>query len=114
MSSHKSVLWVAASQAAEKLKFLSFRGTLRAEESLILLTLEPREIPHFVRNDKIAYFFRSGFRRDVQGFGKRWYRPPRDNSTTFEIDRRFQTDQKSITLNPRFPEQELCRFHVFN
>jgi hypothetical protein len=49
---------VAAEQAAEKLKFLSFRGTLRAEESLILLTLEPREIPHFVRNDKIAYFFR--------------------------------------------------------
>jgi hypothetical protein len=48
-----------AKQAAEKLKFLSFRGTLRAEESLLLLTLEPREIPHFVRNDKIAYFFRS-------------------------------------------------------
>jgi hypothetical protein len=48
-----------AKQAAEKLKFLSFRGTLRAEESLILLTLEPGEIPHFVRNDKIAYFFRS-------------------------------------------------------
>jgi hypothetical protein len=46
-------------QAVEKHKFLSFRGTLRAEESLILLTLGPREIPHFVRNDKIAYFFRS-------------------------------------------------------
>jgi hypothetical protein len=46
-------------QAPEKLKFLSFRGTLRAEESLLLLTLEPREIPHFVRNDKIAYFYRS-------------------------------------------------------
>ena len=54
-------LWGAVSQAAEKLKFLSFRGTLRAEESLLLLTLEPREIPHFVRNDKIAYFFRSLF-----------------------------------------------------
>jgi hypothetical protein len=51
---------VAAEEVAEKLKFLSFRGTLRAEESLILLTLEPREIPHFVRNDNIAYFFRSG------------------------------------------------------
>jgi hypothetical protein len=50
-----------ASQGAEKLKYLSFRGTLRAEESLILLTLEPREIPHFVRNDSIAYFFRSLF-----------------------------------------------------
>src|SRR5258708_687855 len=49
-------LWIAASQPAEKLKFLPFRGTLRAEESLILLTLEPREIPHFVRNDKIASF----------------------------------------------------------
>jgi len=41
-------------QAAEKLKCLSFRGTLRAEESLILLTLEHREISQFVRNDKIA------------------------------------------------------------
>jgi hypothetical protein len=50
---------VAAKQAAEKVKFLSFRGTLRAEESLILLTLEPREIPYFVRNDKIVYFFHS-------------------------------------------------------
>jgi hypothetical protein len=47
-----------AKQATEKLKFLSFRGTLRAEESLILFTLETREIPHFVRNDKIPYFFR--------------------------------------------------------
>jgi hypothetical protein len=48
-----------AKRAVEKLKFLSFRGTLRAEESLILLSLEPREIPHFVRNDKITYFFRT-------------------------------------------------------
>jgi hypothetical protein len=46
-------------EAAKKLKLLSFRGTPRAEESLLLFTLEPREIPHFVRNDKIAYFFRS-------------------------------------------------------
>jgi len=48
-----------AKRAVEKLKFLSFQGTLRAEESLILLSLEPREIPHFVRNDKITYFFRT-------------------------------------------------------
>jgi len=50
-----------ALQAAEKLKFLSFRGTLRAEESLILLKLKPGEIPRFARNDKIIYFFRSLF-----------------------------------------------------
>jgi hypothetical protein len=30
---------------------LSFRGTLRAEESLFFLAFKPREIPHFVRND---------------------------------------------------------------
>jgi hypothetical protein len=48
-------------QAAEKLKFLSFRGTLRAEESLILLDLKPGEIPRFARNDKIIHFFRSLF-----------------------------------------------------
>jgi hypothetical protein len=35
---------------------LSFRGTLRAEESLILLNLKPGEIPRFARNDKINYF----------------------------------------------------------
>jgi hypothetical protein len=46
-----------ASEAAEKLKFLSFRGTLRAEESLMLVTLELREIPHFVRNDKNNLLF---------------------------------------------------------
>jgi len=55
-----------ASVAAEKTKFLSFRGTLRAEESLILLTLKPGEIPRFAQNDKIDYFFRSLFSR--QGF----------------------------------------------
>jgi hypothetical protein len=48
-----------AIQAAEKLKYLSFRGTLRAEESLNLLNLKPGEIPRFARNDKIIYFFRS-------------------------------------------------------
>ena len=32
---------------------LSFRGTLRAEESLFsLVSVKEREIPHFVRNDK--------------------------------------------------------------
>jgi len=46
-------------EAAEKIKFLSFRGTLRAEESLLLLDLKAREIPHFVRNDNIPYFFRN-------------------------------------------------------
>ena len=48
-----------AEQSAEKPKFLSFRGTLRAEESLILLDLKPGEIPRCARNDKIIYFFRS-------------------------------------------------------
>ncbi len=38
-------------QFAEKIKNLSFRGTLRAEESLFLCAFTPREIPHFVRND---------------------------------------------------------------
>jgi hypothetical protein len=46
---------------------LSFRGTLRAEESLILLDLKPGEIPRFARNDKIIYFFRSLF--SLSGFG---------------------------------------------
>src|ERR1700687_161372 len=36
---------------AEKLPTLSFRGTLFAEEFLYLLEFNPREIPHFVRND---------------------------------------------------------------
>src|ERR1700747_1363051 len=49
----------ALGEALEKLKFLSFRGTLRDEESLILLTSNPREIPHFVRNDNNNYFFRT-------------------------------------------------------
>jgi hypothetical protein len=40
---------------------------LRAEESLLLLTLKPREIPRFTRNDKINYFFRSLFRRVLIG-----------------------------------------------
>jgi hypothetical protein len=59
----EKALWVTAAQATEKLKSLSFRGTRCAEESLFLLSLEPREISHFIRNDKIAYFFRSLFSR---------------------------------------------------
>src|ERR1700675_2994496 len=44
---------------AEKLKKLSFRGTLRAEESLFLFAFKPRGIPHFVRNDNQKDFFRN-------------------------------------------------------
>src|SRR4029077_14065822 len=44
-----------------KTQFLSFRGTQRAEESLILLTLRSGEIPRFARNDKRNYFFRGHF-----------------------------------------------------
>jgi hypothetical protein len=40
---------LAAKRFAEKLKSLSFRGTLRAEESLFSLIFKAREIPHFVR-----------------------------------------------------------------
>jgi hypothetical protein len=65
-----------ASQAAEKLEFLSFRGTLRAEESLILLNLKPGEIPRFARNDKIIYFFRSLFSLwGLVGAGSRLLQP---------------------------------------
>src|SRR6266853_3369043 len=41
-----------------KMKWLSFRSTLRAEESLSSLTFKPREIPHFVRNDNQGHAFR--------------------------------------------------------
>ena len=49
------------SQLAEKVKFLSFRSALRAEESLfhcylITESQNHREIPRFARNDKIKYF----------------------------------------------------------
>ena len=50
---------VAAEQAAEKLKMAPFRGMPFAEESLILLTLKPGEIPRFARNDAKKKFFRS-------------------------------------------------------
>jgi len=53
------VVYGMAEQSAEKLKALSFRGTFYAEESLILFTLNPREIPRFARNDTKRYFFRS-------------------------------------------------------
>src|SRR5258708_23258699 len=39
-------------QICEEVKILPFRGALFAEESLLALTLNPGEIPHFVRNDK--------------------------------------------------------------
>ena len=55
-----------AEQVAEKLKALSFRGALRAEESLILLTLKPERflaefipVPTGTRNDKQKHFFRN-------------------------------------------------------
>ncbi len=54
----------AAFQGAEKLKFLSFPGAQRAEESLFFLRLNQREMPHFVRNGKINYFFRSLINRE--------------------------------------------------
>jgi hypothetical protein len=50
---------VAVDELAEKLKTLSFRGTLRAEESLFFRALKPRGIPHFVRNDNQRGNFRS-------------------------------------------------------
>jgi hypothetical protein len=56
---YKSVQNPQAEQAAEKLNILSFRGTLRAEESLYSWLSMQREIRRFARNDKINYFFRS-------------------------------------------------------
>jgi len=89
---------VAAEQAPEKLKFLSFRGTLRAEESLILLTLEPREIPHLVRNDKIAYFFRILKSRVPQCFQARNSHALRkDSNTQAALNNR---DRKTGRLKP--------------
>jgi hypothetical protein len=49
-------LLFCAQQVAEKLILLSFRGTLRAEESLFFQAIKPREIPHFVRNDSESTF----------------------------------------------------------
>jgi hypothetical protein len=43
-------------KAAEKLKSSLFRGMFLAEESLFLLRLKAREIPHFVRNDTFERF----------------------------------------------------------
>src|SRR5258706_15059526 len=42
--------------SAEKIKTLSFRGTPRAEESLLLFAITPRGIPHSVRNDDQRLF----------------------------------------------------------
>jgi hypothetical protein len=62
------VLVGQASQAAEKLNILSFRGTLRAEESLFSrVSITERFLAEFIpiptgtRNDKINYFFRKRF-----------------------------------------------------
>jgi hypothetical protein len=59
-------LWVAASQLAEQFNALSFRGTLRAEESLFFRASKPREIPHFDRNDNQRDFFGSLFSHDIK------------------------------------------------
>ncbi len=56
----------------EKLKTMSFRGALRAEESLFSWTLNQRGIPRFARNDEHGYFFRNLFSRPV--FGPAAYR----------------------------------------
>jgi hypothetical protein len=53
-------------QLVEKLNMLSFRGTLRAEESLLLLAFKPGEIPHFARNENQMHFFRDLFNRAVR------------------------------------------------
>src|SRR5258706_4176869 len=42
--------------SADKIKTLSFRGTPRAEESLLLFAITPRGIPHSVRNDDQRLF----------------------------------------------------------
>jgi hypothetical protein len=59
-------LWVAA-LVAERLKsFVIPRRAARRGISLFL-RLKQREIPHFVRNDKIEDFFRGLFSRDIRG-----------------------------------------------
>jgi hypothetical protein len=69
----RQALWVAALQAAKKLKALSFRGMPFAEESLILLTLKPGEIPRFARNDTKKYFLPSLHSRFVLAIENRGY-----------------------------------------
>jgi len=61
-------VYVMALQDAEKLKVMSFRGALGAEESLILLTLNPGAIPRFARNDRKKELFRNLFSRNPQIF----------------------------------------------
>jgi hypothetical protein len=41
----------------------------------LFLSLNPREIPHFVRNDKINCFFRGGFSRDMALSGSKGLAP---------------------------------------
>src|SRR5258708_35855850 len=43
-------------QSGKNSKVPSFRGTLRAEDSLFLCRFTPREIPRFVRNDCNRFF----------------------------------------------------------
>jgi hypothetical protein len=57
---------VGASRFVETFKFLSFRAPTRSGRGISLfLRLSQGEIPHFVRNDKINFFFRSLVRRDI-------------------------------------------------
>src|SRR5580700_7911921 len=54
------------------------QGSLRAEESLFLLAFEPREIPHFVRNDKRRILFanwNTTAQRPYNFFGRLLRRP---------------------------------------
>ena len=51
-------LWGRGFTGRGELTMLSFRGALRAEESLFSCAKNQREIPHFVRNDKKRPFCR--------------------------------------------------------
>jgi len=74
-SSFLNVLWVAASQSAEKTS-PEFCHSERSEESLFLfMGPNRREIPRFARNDKKNYFFRSLFNRDFQTAAILAFRP---------------------------------------
>jgi uncharacterized protein (DUF1330 family) len=50
-----------------KTQEVSFRGTLRAEESLFPWTLDRREIPRFARNDTVVEFFGSLPEKRIRG-----------------------------------------------
>ena len=64
--SQKYFLWVAAPQAAEKRTFSVIPGEARNLSFFVFLQLNRREIPRFARNDRIKYFFRSLFSRDIE------------------------------------------------